>query len=341
MTRLRILPALFLLAACAPNLPQAEIPSFEVIVEDLDTPWAIDFLPDGRMIFTERPGRVSVWDGRTRTVVGELPVSEVSESGLAGIAVDPEFAENRFVYVYYTHPAVWNRVSRLVLEDNALRDETVLLDHIPSAQFHDGGRIKFGPDGMLYVTTGDAIDPASAQDAQSVAGKILRMDKDGSVPEDNPFGTLMYSLGHRNPQGLAWHPLTGELYSSEHGPQQNDEINIIRKGANYGWPDVQCTAHRGYAAPIRCFDEWTLAPAGSAFDSRGNLYVTGLRGAQLRKFVLEDGRIVNEEVVVDDLGRLRDVVHRDGWLYIATSNQDGRGQPRIGDDKIVRISVEG
>lgn len=339
MKKACILIGLLLMAACAPNPQQAETLSSEVLVEDLDTPWAIDFLPDGRMILTERPGRVSVWDGSKKIVVGELPVSEVVESGLAGIAVDPAFGENRFVYVYYTHRDGWNRVSRLMLTEDGLRNETVLLDRIPSAPFHDGGRIKFGPDGKLYVTTGDATDPASAQDVQSVAGKILRMSKDGTAPEDNPFGNPVYSLGHRNPQGIAWHPVTGELYAPEHGPQQNDEINIIRPGVNYGWPNVQCTAHQGYEPPIRCFDEWTLAPGGAAFDADGNLYVAGLRGSQLRKFVLEDGRIVNEEVVIDDLGRIRDVVYRDGWLYVATSNRDGRGIPKLGDDKIIRFKV--
>ena len=307
---------------------------FEVLVENLDTPWAIDFLPDERMIFTERSGRVSILENENVKVVGEIEVSEISESGLLGIAVDPEFDINNFLYLYYTFEN-GNRVSRFVL-NNELEDELILLDNIPNARFHDGGRIKFGPDGMLYVTTGDATVPSSSQDINSLAGKILRLKKDGSVPKDNPFGNYVYSYGHRNPQGLAW--LGEKLYSTEHGSQRNDEINLIEKGGNYGWP-IECNEEGEQINPIRCYSEFTLAPSGIAFYNN-NLYIAGLRGAQLRRIVFDDGKILEEEELINNLGRIREVVEHNGHLYISTSNYDGRGIPKLNDDKIIRISAQ-
>lgn len=311
----------------------------EILVQNLDTPWAIDFLPDGKMIFTERPGRISIFDDGGVKVVGNINVSEISESGLLGIAVDPEFDRNHFIYVYYTYEK-GNRVSRFVLNDE-LKNEFILLDNIPGAMFHDGGRIKFGPDGKLYITTGDATISSSAQDINSLAGKILRMNKDGSIPEDNPFGNYVYSYGHRNPQGMAWHPLTGELYSSEHGPTMNDELNIIIKGQNYGWPEECVEEAIGFTNPIRCYSEFTLAPAGITF-YKNDLYIAGLRGSQLRKIVFDKDfkTIISEEELFSSLGRMRDVVEHDGYLYLSTSNRDGRGIPRLGDDKILRASLK-
>ncbi|MBI2451446.1 PQQ-dependent sugar dehydrogenase [Candidatus Pacearchaeota archaeon] len=308
---------------------------FEVIADNLDTPWAIDFLPDERMIFTERPGRISIFSSdRGLKIVGNVEVNEVSESGLMGIAVDPDFGSNSYIYVYYTADK-GNRVSRFVFDKDELRDEEILLDNIPNAMFHDGGRIKFGPDGKLYVATGDATNPSSAQDTGSLAGKILRINKDRGVPEDNPFENYVYSFGHRNPQGIAWHPKTKELYSSEHGPTRNDEINIIKKGGNYGWPK-ECTEEGDFINPIRCYAEFTLAPSGIAF-YKGDLYVAGLRGTQLRRIVFYENNILKEEELFGGLGRIREVVAHGDYLYIATSNRDGRGNPTKGDDKIIRL----
>jgi len=213
------------------------------------------------------------------------------------------------------------------------------LDDIPAARFHDGGRIKFGPDNKLYITTGDATVPSTAQDINSVSGKILRMNKDTTIPADNPFGNYVYSYGHRNPQGIAWNNEKNIMYAAEHGPIRKDEVNVIEQGKNYGWPTT-CDKPSNFEAPIRCYTELTLAPAGIAYHEN-NLYVTGLKGAQLRKLSLaEDGKtIIEEDELFSELGRIREVVVHDNFLYIATSNRDGRGIPRKGDDKIIRIKL--
>ena len=312
----------------------------EILVENLDTPWAIDFLPDGRMIFTERLGRISIFDfnNKKTEIIGEIEVSEISESGLSGISVDPEFDKNNFIYIYYTHEK-GNRVSRFVLNEK-LEDEFILLDNIPSARFHDGGRIKFGPDGKLYITTGDATNPPSAQDINSLSGKILRMNKDASIPEDNPFGNYVYSYGHRNPQGIDWHPITKQLYSSEHGSIRNDEINIIFKGENYGWPIVECDEISDiYIDPIRCYSEFTLAPSSITFYNN-DLYVAGLRGTQVRRIIFDGSKIIKEEELFSELGRIREVIVYNDYLYTATSNRDGRGILRKNDDKIIRVRLK-
>ncbi len=335
----RILTALILiLASCAP----ASNPQIELLVDHLEVPWAIAFFKDGSFLFTERnTGTVSHYKNGFVGVVGNLSSKWIAEGGLLGIAIDPEFEQNKFVYVYYTYlggEKTLNRVSRLVYDNKMLKDEKILIDAIPGARAHDGGRIAFGPDNKLYITTGDALNPSLAQDLPSTAGKILRINKDGSIPEDNPFPqSPVYSYGHRNPQGLAWH--NGMMIAPEHGPQMNDEINIIIPGGNYGWPIVQCTAHKGYIPPIRCFSDWTLAPSGATFDDKGNLYVAGLRGEQIRKFEIKDGKIISEEVFLEDLGRMREVKYNDGYLYFTTSNKDGRGAPRPDDDRIMRLKV--
>ncbi len=311
----------------------------ELVVDNLDTIWGIDFLPSGEMVFTERAGRVWIYDDENgKKVIGDIEVTENAESGLMGIAVDSDFVDNGYIYIYYTmdkEGGTSNTISRFVLRDGKLVDEYVLLDRIPAEKYHDGGRLKFGPDGKLYATTGDATNPGSAQQTGSLAGKILRMNKDGSIPEDNPFGNYVWSYGHRNPQGLAWGG--GEMYAAEHGPTRRDEVNRIIEGKNYGWPKT-CAEEDYSVKPLQCYLEFTLAPGGIAFYDDA-LYIAGLKGEQVRKLTLADGKLLKEEEFITGIGRVRDVVVHDGWLYIGTSNKDGRGNPREGDDKILRVKL--
>lgn len=319
----------------------------ETLVSDLNTPWGMVLLPDESLLFTQRGGKISLLEHNQLFLIAQLNVSEESESGLHGIAIDPDFEQTPYIYVYYTTYDTGNRVSRFLFNahEKTLHNETILLEHIPNARFHDGGRIAFGPDNFLYITTGDATDPGTAQDTSSLAGKILRMHRDGSVPEDNPFGNYVYSYGHRNPQGLAWDS-QGNLYASEHGPTRHDEINRIVKGGNYGWPQncdqqraMNSQIHPETILPLRCFEEFTLAPAGLAWH-KNSLYVAGLRGTQIRRLQLENDKIIAEGVFIDNFGRVRDVIIHDNYLYAATSNRDGRGVPIFSDDRIIRIQLQ-
>ncbi len=311
----------------------------DVLAENLNIPWAMDFLPNGTMIFTQRGGVVSLLDNGVVTNISKINVTAIGESGLLGVAVDPEFSQNKYIYLYYTSSS-GNRVSRFVLT-NKLQNETVLLDNIPSAPIHNGGRLKFGPDGKLYITTGDANNRSAAQDINSLSGKILRMNKDGTIPADNPYKNYVYTLGNRDPQGLAWNSNNRILYESEHGDIMNDEINILVSGGNYGWPIYQGNNNApGYIAPLIVYTNFTLAPSGMAFYNN-KLYVAGLRGTQVRQISLDDNgtSITGQESLLTQFGRIRDVVAHDGYIYICTSNTDGRGIPQIGDDKIIRIKV--
>ena len=325
----------------------------EVVASGLEVPWALAFAPDGRLFVTERPGRIRiVQDGVLQEEpLASLDVARVGESGLMGIALDPAFETNGYVYVCYSYfgegSQIRNRIARLTDEDGRGGDHTVLVDGIPGAGIHDGCRLKFGPDGKLYATTGDAAQGQPAQDLGSLAGKVLRMNPDGSVPEDNPFpGSLVYTYGHRNPQGLDFHPETGQPYISEHGPSDNDEVNILVPGGNYGWPIRRGVVNEpGFVDPILTFTP-TIAPAGATFytgdqlpaEWQGSFFFTTLKAVHIHRVVLEADGIRHEELFGNEFGRLRDIVQGpDGYLYFTTSNRDGRGFPREGDDHILRI----
>jgi glucose/arabinose dehydrogenase len=316
----------------------------ETVAQSLEIPWAMAFAPDDRLFVTERPGRVRILNLTASTSELALTVEDVfaqGEAGLLGLALDPQFAQTRWVYLYYTATISAgrgaNRVVRYREVNSRLVERVVLLDNIPAAQIHDGGRLRFGPDGLLYVTAGDAAVTSLAQDMASYAGKILRLERDGSVPRENPFASPIYSSGHRNPQGLDWHPSTGELWASEHGATGNDEIYVIRAGANYGWPRIEGSATSpGMETPITSYSP-AIAPSGTSFyrGSRfpafgGNLFVATLRGSHLLRLRLDGRRIVAEERLLEGrFGRLRDVVSGpDGFLYLCTNT---------GTDRILRL----
>jgi aldose sugar dehydrogenase len=334
-------------------------PRASVVAENLEVPWALVFLParnasqsdaggpDGGLLVTERPGRVRIIDKDGN--LDPEPILEIDvvkriqgEGGLHGITIDPEFEKNKFVYIYYTYSnqgnQSLNRVSRYVFEGKRLRGEQIIVDKIPGALFHDGGRIKFGPDKLLYITTGDAQEPSLAQNRNSLAGKILRVTPDGKPANGNPFGTLIYSYGHRNPQGITWDN-EGNLWETEHGSSAKDELNRIESGKNYGWPDVTGDEQKnGVISPVVHSGSDTWAPGGAAF-LEGSVYFTGLRGKSLYQAVLSGNSATIKTHFEDEFGRIRDVVvGPDNMLYITTSNRDGRGNVQSGDDKIIRIN---
>jgi glucose/arabinose dehydrogenase len=315
-------------------------------------PWEIAFMPDGRALITERPGRIRLLekDGSLGAEpLAEVDVSEQGEGGLLGLALDPDFATNALVYLYFTTPTEM-KLERWQFRGDGMRRESELIDGtIQAGTIHDSGRIAFGPDGDLYIATGEAGQPELAQDPQSLNGKYLRLTPDqyhggATQPE-------IVSLGHRNPQGFDWEPGTDRLISTEHGPsggdgpQGFDEINDIREGANYGWPEVFGEDHGDFTAPLRVYDE-AIAPSGATFVTREGSAWTGdylfatLRGEALRRIRLDGDDVVLDEALLEGVyGRLRTVVEGPGGaLYVLTSNRDGRGSPEDGDDRILRIT---
>ncbi|WP_316435950.1 PQQ-dependent sugar dehydrogenase [Leptolyngbya sp. NK1-12] len=334
----------------------------ETVVSGLEVPWGIAFLPNNAMLVTERPGRVRlVENGSLRPQpVATISVSDRGEGGLLGIATHPDFANNRFFYVYFTankNGTPVNRVERWQMAQNgtsAVR-ERIIIDDIPVAQFHNGGRIRFGPDGMLYIGTGDARIPDLSQDVNSLAGKILRLTPDGQVPADNPFpGNPVYILGIRNTQGFDWvNPST--LWVSDHGPSGDlgrsghDKVSVAQAGANLGWPTTyRCESGQGLVTPSIVWRQ-ALPPGGAAIytgstipEWQGSLIVAALRAEQLQRVVIDpqSSQVQQHEVYLQgQYGRLREaIMGPDGELYVTTSNCDGRGSCPAELDKILRIT---
>lgn len=308
-----------------------------VAAEGLAAPWSIAF-HEGRALVSERDsGRIVELDGDGGVrEVGVVPgVRAGGEGGLLGIAV-----RDGLLYAYFT-AAGENRVERFRLDGEpiALGAGEEVLAGIPAAGNHNGGRIAFGPDGMLYATAGDAGDRSSARDPEALSGKILRMTPEGDVPADNPFpGSLVYSLGHRNPQGIAWAP-DGTMYASEFGQDTWDELNVIEPGGDYGWPEVEGAAGRaGMIDPVLQWSPADASPSGIAIAGE-TLYLANLRGERLREVPLGVPSSWTDHLVGQE-GRIRDVVVApDGELWVLTNNTDGRGEPRAGDDRILAFGL--
>jgi len=335
----------------------------ETVVGGLQVPWSIVWAPDGRMIFTERVGRVRVFENgklRPEPLFTVPDVEPSGESGLMSIALHPQFASNHFLYLSYAYAGDGKRVRVVRYREtpNGFADQKLIIEDIPAAQFHAGCRLRFGPDGKLYITTGDATQRDLAQRLDSLAGKILRVNDDGSIPADNPFlgqqnaRPEIWSYGHRNSQGIDWQPVTNLLFETEHGPsgfdgpEGGDEVNIIEKGKNYGWPLIHHKETRkGLESPLL---EYTpaCAPAsgmfytGSAFSQfTGNFFFGCLRGERIIRVMLDGRRVVSQEnLLAGKYGRIRDVAEGpEGYLYFSTSNRDGRGSPAKDDDRIIRL----
>lgn len=319
--------------------------SVVVVARDLDKPRHIAVSGDD-VFLTEREGRIRlVQDGvLLDDPVATLRPVEDFDAGLTGIAVHPEYDSNGLLYAYISYAeggALYNRILEIYVVDGKLADARTILEGIPGSSFTNGGVMKFGPDGRLYVGTGTPSGSSHLpQDIDSLAGKILRINPDGSIPEDNPNpDSPVYSLGHRSPGGMAWDD-SGALYMIEAGPDKNDEINLIVPGGNYGWPESECSGG-GYIDAVVCYDP-AIEPGGIIFSSGtaatpGYLVVSSLRATSLFELDVNQG-LQSQKTILSGVGRIRDVAQtQDGSIYVLTSNTDGKGFPAQTDDLLLRI----
>lgn len=340
----------------------------ETVAKGFDTIWELAWGSDNSLWVTERPGIISRVNPTTgaKTQIGQINVAEIGEGGLLGMAFHPDFPQQPYIYLMHTFTAPGggsrNRLVRMRYNGTSLGTPETLLDNIPGAGNHNGSRIAIGPDRFMYVSTGDASNDPLAQDRNSLAGKILRLTLDGAPAPGNPFGNATYSYGHRNPQGMVFDRVRGFLYITEHGPGDNDEVNRIEIGRNYGWPNVRgkCDGDAGPGEIPFCrannvaepLINWTptIAPSGADLYTsaairgwQGSLLFTTLAGRAVYRLTLSaDGRAVvsQERLFFNAFGRLRDVlVAPDGAVYLGTSNRDGRGSPIADDDRIIRIRI--
>ncbi|MFW6422190.1 MAG: PQQ-dependent sugar dehydrogenase [Candidatus Bipolaricaulota bacterium] len=318
--------------------------STDTVIKGLDTIWELEWAGSGELYITERGGRLSRWDGQEVKTIAELPVVEQGESGLMGMALDPNFASNSYIYLCYTRRdrgQLENAVGKFKVYNDGLAEKNIILKGMGASSIHDGCRLGFDPEGSLLVTMGDASRASLAQDRESLNGKVLRINRDGSIPENNPFpGSPLFTMGHRNPQGLDVRPEVGEIYISEHGPATDDEINRLIPGRNYGWPEVKGTEEvEGFEPALW---DWTptVAPAGIAFTDKETLYMATLKQSKLHRLELDEGgQIASDTVVLEGYGRLRAVTAdpEGRCLYVGTSNRDGRGRPGEGDDRVLKF----
>nr|WSX76599.1 PQQ-dependent sugar dehydrogenase [Streptomyces sp. NBC_00899] len=318
----------------------------------LASPWGVVQLADGTLLVGSRDtGRITRVDPakKTSTVVGTVPGvahTQGGEAGLLGLALSPGFGTDHLLYAYFSTESD-NRIASMVFDPtrapgDQLGAPDTILRGIPTGAIHNGGRIAFGPDGMLYAGTGETGQRGLAQDMSSLGGKILRMTPDGQVPKDNPVpGSLVYSPGHRNVQGLAWDP-QGRLWASEFGQDTWDELNLIEPGKNYGWPVVEGIAHRaGYVDPVAQWHTDEASPSGIAY-AAGSIWMAALKGQRLWRIPLDGTKAAAppQAFFTDVYGRLRTVVAVDDHtILVSTSNTDGRGTPKPGDDRILQLKV--
>jgi len=322
--------------------------SVEILAKNLDEPRSIA-VSDNRIFVTEKSGLIRVIqdDILLDEPLATLRPATVFDGGLLGIALHPDFSNNHFIYVFFTYEEdglLWNKILRITESENKLQDAKTIFDKIPGSVFTNGGFLKFGPDKKLYVGTGAVSDSSHLpQDLNSLSGKILRLNDDGSIPEDNPFSNSpVYTLGHRNPQGMTWDN-DGQMYVAELGPEKNDEINLIKPGKNYGWPEQQCSGNEKFENAILCYDP-SIEPGGILFYSgekiklKAPFLMASLRATNLYQLDFVEG-LTSQKTVLSGVGRIRDVVQsQDGSLYVITSNTDGKGFPDSMDDKLLRIS---
>ena len=321
--------------------------SFDILAENLEKPRSIA-VSDNRIFVTEKDGSIVVIENdiQLESPLATFRSANVFDGGLLGIALHPNFGENHYLYVFLTYEedeVLWNKILRITESENKLQDAETIFDKIPGSSFTNGGFIKFGPDGKLYVGTGATSDSSHLpQDLDSLSGKILRINDDGSIPEDNPFSNSpVYSLGHRNPQGMTWDN-NGNLYVSEFGPEKNDEINIILAGKNYGWPEQECSGNESFENAVLCYDP-SIEPGGilfytgDKFDFEFPFIMASMRASNVYQVDFDEG-LSSQKSILSGIGRVRDVVQGpDGYLYVITSNTDGKGFPATNDDKLLRI----
>ncbi|WP_037412682.1 PQQ-dependent sugar dehydrogenase [Candidatus Solirubrobacter pratensis] len=330
-------------ADATPAATSARAPARRTIATGLHVPWGIAFLPDGDALVAERTTgkilRIPKGGGKPRLAMRVPGVNvNAGEGGLLGLAVSPAYATDKLVYAYFTTSSD-NRIARFKLGGSL----DPILTGLKFGAIHNGGRIAFGPDGKLYAGVGETGDSALAQDRGALNGKILRMNPDGSVPPGNPFpGSLVWSWGHRNVQGLAW-DRSGRLWASEFGQNTFDEVNLIRKGRNYGWPVVEgkgSTQGATFTNPLVTWPTSQASPSGAAIVG-STLYVGALQGQCVWRIPLHGTGVGKPtKLLAGRYGRIRTVVAApDGTLWVATSNRDGRGSPRPGDDRIIALRV--